>query len=61
MFLLVRKKLNKVSILQDGSVAVNAYNGDGKCMKIFISTKPCPYPSIPSKVFHDLLFLLWIS
>ncbi|XP_031385571.1 uncharacterized protein LOC116199374 isoform X2 [Punica granatum] len=34
----------------DGSVAINAYNADGKCMKIFISTKPSPYQSVPSKV-----------
>lgn len=54
------KDFNKFfDILQDGSVAINAYNADGKCMKIFISTKPCPYQSVPSKVFHYLLFLFW--
>ncbi|KAK4746515.1 hypothetical protein SAY87_012827 [Trapa incisa] len=34
----------------DGSAAINAYNSDGKCMKFFISTKPSPHQSLPSKV-----------
>ncbi|KAK4786568.1 hypothetical protein SAY86_010401 [Trapa natans] len=34
----------------DGSATINAYNADGKCMKLFISTKPSPYQSVPSKV-----------
>ncbi|OMP08179.1 Vacuolar protein sorting-associated protein 62 [Corchorus olitorius] len=34
----------------DGSVDVYAYNGDGKCMRLFISAKPCPYQSVPTKV-----------
>ena len=27
-----------------------AYNADGKCMRIFVSAKPCPYQSVPTKV-----------
>ncbi|KAK6251014.1 hypothetical protein SCA6_005019 [Theobroma cacao] len=34
----------------DGSVDLYAYNADGKCMRLFISAKPCPYQSVPTKV-----------
>ncbi|XWS38677.1 hypothetical protein CRYUN_Cryun19dG0151500 [Craigia yunnanensis] len=34
----------------DGSVDLYAYNADGKCMRLFVSAKPCPYQSIPTKV-----------
>ncbi|XP_048140983.1 uncharacterized protein LOC115736923 isoform X3 [Rhodamnia argentea] len=34
----------------DGSLDINAYDADGKCVKLFVSTKPCPYQSIPTKV-----------
>ena len=42
---------------QDGSLDINAYDDDGKCVKLFISTKPCPYQSIPTKVHFPLQFL----
>ncbi|KAK8578934.1 hypothetical protein V6N12_069276 [Hibiscus sabdariffa] len=34
----------------DGSLDVYAYNTGGKCMHLFVSAKPCPYQSIPTKV-----------
>ncbi|KAE8702416.1 hypothetical protein F3Y22_tig00110482pilonHSYRG00010 [Hibiscus syriacus] len=34
----------------DGSVDLYAYNADGKCMHLFVSAKPCPYQSVPTKV-----------
>ncbi|KAI6702353.1 hypothetical protein NL676_011489 [Syzygium grande] len=34
----------------DGSLDINAHDADGKCVKLFVSTKPCPYQSIPTKV-----------
>ncbi|XP_022875485.1 uncharacterized protein LOC111393931 isoform X1 [Olea europaea var. sylvestris] len=34
----------------DGSLDLFAYNADGNCMRLFISSKPCPYQSIPTKV-----------
>ncbi|KAK3434687.1 hypothetical protein EUGRSUZ_D02142 [Eucalyptus grandis] len=34
----------------DGSLDIDAYDADGKCVKLFVSTKPCPYQSIPTKV-----------
>ncbi|XP_051144600.1 uncharacterized protein LOC127260739 isoform X2 [Andrographis paniculata] len=34
----------------DGSLDLSAYNADGNCMQLFVSTKPCPYQSIPTKV-----------
>ncbi|XP_021892866.1 uncharacterized protein LOC110810873 isoform X2 [Carica papaya] len=34
----------------DGSLDLYAYAADGKCMRLFISTKPCPYQSVPTKV-----------
>ncbi|KAJ7944655.1 pleckstrin-likey (PH) domain-containing protein [Quillaja saponaria] len=34
----------------DGSMDIYAHNADGKCMRLFVSTKPCPYQSVPTKV-----------
>ncbi|KAK1307367.1 hypothetical protein QJS10_CPA10g01051 [Acorus calamus] len=34
----------------DGSVDLYAYDGDGNCLRIFISSKPCPYQAVPTKV-----------
>ncbi|GAB4857735.1 hypothetical protein Ancab_015642 [Ancistrocladus abbreviatus] len=34
----------------DGSVDLSAYDAAGNCMRLFISLKPCPYQSIPTKV-----------
>ncbi|KAI3453469.1 hypothetical protein Pfo_010132 [Paulownia fortunei] len=34
----------------DGSLDLFAYNADGNCMQLFVSSKPCPYQSVPTKV-----------
>ncbi|TYI15495.1 hypothetical protein ES332_A08G190100v1 [Gossypium tomentosum] len=34
----------------DGSLDLYAYNADGRCMHLFVSAKPCPYQSVPTKV-----------
>nr|AFN89138.1 vacuolar protein sorting 13 [Mesembryanthemum crystallinum] len=34
----------------DGSVELSAYDADGNCIRLFITSKPCPYQSIPTKV-----------
>ncbi|CAN4127752.1 unnamed protein product [Withania somnifera] len=34
----------------DGSLDFCAYNTDGNCMRLFVSSKPCPYPTVPTKV-----------
>ncbi|XP_027361593.1 uncharacterized protein LOC113869468 [Abrus precatorius] len=37
----------------DGSLDIYAYDGDGNCLQLFISTKPCPYQSVPTKVVSE--------
>lgn len=34
----------------DGSLDFWAYNTDGNCMRLFVSSKPCPYQTVPTKV-----------
>ncbi|XP_015084887.1 uncharacterized protein LOC107028368 [Solanum pennellii] len=34
----------------DGSLDFCAYNTDGNCMRLFVSSKPCPYQTVPTKV-----------
>lgn len=34
----------------DGSLDLCAYNVDGNCMRLFLSSKPCTYQSVPTKV-----------
>lgn len=34
----------------DGSVELCAYNADGNCLRLFLSSKPCPFQSVPTKV-----------
>ncbi|BFG31191.1 hypothetical protein CerSpe_174650 [Prunus speciosa] len=34
----------------DGSLDLYAYDGEGNCMSLFITTKPCLYQSVPTKV-----------
>lgn len=29
---------------------IYAYDADGNFLRLFISTKPCPYQSVPTKV-----------
>ncbi|KAK6935059.1 Pleckstrin homology domain [Dillenia turbinata] len=33
----------------DGSIDIDAYDADGNCMRLFISSKPCPHQSVPTK------------
>ncbi|KAL2348225.1 hypothetical protein Fmac_002225 [Flemingia macrophylla] len=37
----------------DGSLDIYAYDGDGNCLRLIISTKPCPYQSVPTKVVTE--------
>nr|XP_016473057.1 PREDICTED: uncharacterized protein LOC107795012 [Nicotiana tabacum] len=34
----------------DGSLDFCAYSADGNCMRLFVSSKPCPYQTVPTKV-----------
>ncbi|KAL8101699.1 hypothetical protein AgCh_033550 [Apium graveolens] len=34
----------------DGSMELRAYDADGNCMLLFVSSKPCPYQSVATKV-----------
>ncbi|KAL9231233.1 hypothetical protein vseg_006486 [Gypsophila vaccaria] len=34
----------------DGSVDLSAYDPTGNCIRLFVTSKPCPYQSIPTKV-----------
>ncbi|XP_021768084.1 uncharacterized protein LOC110732449 isoform X1 [Chenopodium quinoa] len=34
----------------DGSLDLSAIDSDGNCIRLFITTKPCPYQTIPTKV-----------
>lgn len=33
---------------------MDAYDPDGNCMRLFLSTKPCTYQSVPTKVTSTL-------
>lgn len=33
---------------------MDAYDPEGKCMRLFLSTKPCGYQSVPTKVISSL-------
>ena len=43
-------KENLLCFLQDGSVDLKAHDGNGHSIRLFVSTKPCPYQSAPTKV-----------
>ncbi|XP_047340404.1 uncharacterized protein LOC124943990 [Impatiens glandulifera] len=45
----------------DGSLDLCAYDVDGNCMHLFISSKPCPYQSIPSKVISVRPFITFTN
>ncbi|OIV92802.1 hypothetical protein TanjilG_00936 [Lupinus angustifolius] len=45
----------------DGSLDIYAYDGDGNCLRLFISTKPCPYQSIPTKVISVRPFMTFTN
>ncbi|EEF45057.1 vacuolar protein sorting-associated protein, putative [Ricinus communis] len=34
----------------DGSLDLYAHDADGNCIRLFVSAKPCPYQSVPTKV-----------
>ncbi|EOA17894.1 hypothetical protein CARUB_v10006303mg [Capsella rubella] len=42
----------------DGSLDVDAYDPDGKCMRLFLSTKPCSYQSVPTKMNQKYSMLM---
>ncbi|KAJ4846821.1 hypothetical protein Tsubulata_004613 [Turnera subulata] len=45
----------------DGSMDLYAYDADGNCMRLFISTKPCPYQSVPTKVISVRPFMTFTN
>ncbi|KAL3817950.1 hypothetical protein ACJIZ3_003855 [Penstemon smallii] len=45
----------------DGSLDLYAYNADDKCMKLFVSSKPCPYQSVPTKVISIRPFMTFTN
>ncbi|KAK7307747.1 hypothetical protein VNO77_41077 [Canavalia gladiata] len=45
----------------DGSLDIYAYDGDGNCLWLFISTKPCPYQSVPTKVISVRPFMTFTN
>ncbi|KAK9094958.1 hypothetical protein Scep_026427 [Stephania cephalantha] len=45
----------------DGSVDLYAYDEDGKCMHLFISSKPCSFQSVPTKVISIRPFMTFTN
>ncbi|XP_043715720.1 uncharacterized protein LOC122664096 isoform X2 [Telopea speciosissima] len=45
----------------DGSMDLFAYDADGNCIRLFISSKPCPYQSIPTKVISVRPFMTFTN
>ncbi|XP_073134921.1 uncharacterized protein [Henckelia pumila] len=45
----------------DGSLDLFAYNADGNCMQLFVSSKPCPYQSVPTKVISVRPFMTFTN
>ncbi|XP_010540792.1 PREDICTED: uncharacterized protein LOC104814451 [Tarenaya hassleriana] len=45
----------------DGSLDVDAYTTEGKCMRLFLSTKPCAFPSVPTKVISVRPFITFTN
>ncbi|PIN17888.1 hypothetical protein CDL12_09445 [Handroanthus impetiginosus] len=45
----------------DGSLDLFAYNADGNCMQLFVSSKPCPFQSIPTKVISVRPFMTFTN
>ncbi|KAF6135497.1 hypothetical protein GIB67_015350 [Kingdonia uniflora] len=45
----------------DGSMDLYAYDGDGNCIRLFISSKPCPYQSVPTKVISVRPFMTFTN
>ncbi|PKA53298.1 hypothetical protein AXF42_Ash010028 [Apostasia shenzhenica] len=45
----------------DGSVDLDAYDTDGNCMRIFVSSKPCLYEAVPTKVVFVRPFIIFTN
>ncbi|XP_065619172.1 uncharacterized protein LOC112023786 [Quercus suber] len=45
----------------DGSLNLYAYDADGNCIQLFISTKPCAYQSVPTKVISVRPFMTFTN
>uniref|UniRef100_A0A7N1A9Q6 Peroxin/Ferlin domain-containing protein n=1 Tax=Kalanchoe fedtschenkoi TaxID=63787 RepID=A0A7N1A9Q6_KALFE len=45
----------------DGSLDINAYDSDGKCIRLFVSSKPCPHQSVPTKVISIRPFMTFTN
>lgn len=45
----------------DGSTDVYAYDADGNCMRLFVTTKPCHYQSVPTKVISVRPFMTFTN
>ncbi|KAE8055526.1 hypothetical protein FH972_012359 [Carpinus fangiana] len=45
----------------DGSLDLYAYDADGNCIQLFISTKPCTYQSVPTKVISVRPFITFTN
>ncbi|VFQ66400.1 unnamed protein product [Cuscuta campestris] len=45
----------------DGSLDLHAYDADGKCMQIYVSSKPCPYQSVSTKVISFRPFITFTN
>ncbi|KAK2995313.1 hypothetical protein RJ640_023827 [Escallonia rubra] len=45
----------------DGSLDLCAYDADGNCLLLFISSKPCPYQSVPTKVITVRPFMTFTN
>ncbi|OVA12725.1 Pleckstrin homology domain [Macleaya cordata] len=45
----------------DGTVDLYAYDEDGNCIHLFISSKPCPYQSVPTKVISVRPFMTFTN
>ncbi|KAI3710546.1 hypothetical protein L2E82_40329 [Cichorium intybus] len=45
----------------DGSLAVSAYDADKNCMRLFVSSKPTPYQSTPTKVIAVRPFMTFTN
>ncbi|CAK8539544.1 unnamed protein product [Lathyrus sativus] len=45
----------------DGSLDIYAYDGDGNCLRLIISTKPCFFQSVPTKIISVRPFMTFTN
>ncbi|XP_039123130.1 uncharacterized protein LOC120259563 isoform X5 [Dioscorea cayenensis subsp. rotundata] len=45
----------------DGSIDLRAYDTEGNCFHIFVTSKPSPYPSVPTKVISIRPFMTFTN